>query len=78
MHIIPIKNWWYHHDFRKTMSCEWINLEEYNAEGFEVQLEISSPRRKRKIGIAFIFIGVNNDTRKIMTRMNQHLNRHNL
>ena len=49
----------------------------YSAEEFEVSPEIPAPRRK-KIGLVFILLGVNNDIRQSTTRMNQNQNRHNL
>ena len=36
-------------DFIKEISCVWVNPEKYSAEGFEVQSDIPSPRRKIKL-----------------------------
>ena len=53
------------------MACAWINPEKNSAEEFEFQSEIPAPRRKKKTGLVFVFLGVNNDTIQITTGMNQ-------
>ena len=39
-------------DFIKEISCVWVNPEKYSAEGFEVQSDIPSPRRKIKLELS--------------------------
>ena len=52
MHGTPKNHRLYHQDFRKAISCAWIKTEKYSSEKFEVQSEILSPRRKRKLDLS--------------------------
>ena len=78
MHGTLMKHRLSHHYFRKVIACAWINPKKYSAESFEVQSEIRSPRRKRKLQLSSSFLNVNNDTRQIMKRMDHNYNHHNL
>ena len=49
----------------------------YIAEEFRVQPDTPAPTRK-KIGLVFISLDANNDTRQRTSRTNQHQNLHNL
>ena len=52
MHGNPKKHRLSHQDFRKSILCAWIKTEKYSSEKFEVQSEILSLRRKRKLDLS--------------------------
>ena len=48
----PRKHRLSHHYFWKSIACAWINPGKYSVEEFEVQPEITAPRRKFKLDLS--------------------------